>query len=69
MSNPWLKENPFMSMWLSSANSLANTARANLARHVKRQSSAAMNKASRDVISFWTGALTASIKPARGKNR
>ena len=28
MSNPWMKKNPFMSMWLSGANSIANTARA-----------------------------------------
>ena len=28
MSNPWLKKNPFMSMWLSNANRAANTVRA-----------------------------------------
>ena len=37
MSNPWLKKNPFMSIWLSAANRMASTMRgqaaAQLARH------------------------------------
>ncbi len=28
MKNPWLKKNPFMSMWLSGANTVLNSARA-----------------------------------------
>ena len=44
MSNPWLKKNPFMSMWLSGANSVANSARGQLAAEAKRQSSAAITK-------------------------
>ena len=37
MANPWLKKNPFMSMWLSGANSIANTARVRIAAEAKRQ--------------------------------
>jgi hypothetical protein len=69
MSNPWLKKNPYMSMWLSGANSLANTARGKVAGHAKRQSTAALNKASRDIFSLWTDALTAPLKPAKPVRR
>jgi hypothetical protein len=69
MSNPWLKKNPFMSMWLSGANSLANAARSQMAGHMKRQSTAALNKASRDIFNFWTGQLITPVKPARRKKR
>ena len=69
MSNPWLKKNPYMSMWLSGANSVANTARGKIAGHAKRQSTAVLNKTSRDIFSFWTGALSAPLKPARPARR
>ena len=42
MANPWLKKNPFMSMWLSGANSVANTARVRIAAEAKRQTTAAV---------------------------
>ena len=63
MSNPWLKKNPFMSMWLSAANSAANTARGHATASVKRQSQAAITQATNDVMSFWTSALGASPRP------
>lgn len=69
MSTPWLKKNPYMSLWLSGANSMANTARGKIAGHAKRQSTAALNKASRDIFSFWTGAFTAPLKPAKSVRR
>jgi len=31
MKNPWLKKNPFLSMWLSGANSVASHARSQAA--------------------------------------
>jgi hypothetical protein len=65
MSNPWLKKNPFMSMWLSGANSVANTARAQITAHAKRQSTAALNKATSDMINLWTG----SVPPKRKRRR
>ena len=49
MSNPWLKKNPFMSMWLSGANSVASTARARIAVEAKRQTSTAVTKATNDM--------------------
>ncbi len=63
MSNPWLKKNPFMSMWLSGANSVANSARGRMAAEARRQSSAAITKASQDMFSLWTGGLSSAARP------
>jgi len=67
MSNPWLKKNPFMSIWLSGANSVANSARGRIAAEVKRQSTTAVNKAASDMFTAWAGAMTGS--PARKRKR
>ena len=69
MSNPWLKKNPFMSMWLSSAHSVANSARARIASEAKRQSTAAVSKATDDMFSLWTGTLTSAASSKRKKKR
>ena len=36
MAKPWTKKNPFMSMWLSSANSIAGSARGRMTAEGKR---------------------------------
>lgn len=70
MSNPWLKKNPFMSLWLSAANSVAGRARGQIAAGAKRQSHAAVTQATQQVMDFWTGGLTAAPKPrAKRKTR
>lgn len=69
MSNPWLKKNPFMSMWLSSANSVASSARGRIAAEAKRQSTTAVNKATSDMFTLWTDAMTGSIAPKRRRKR
>ncbi|CAN7779846.1 hypothetical protein LJR267_010206 [Paraburkholderia hospita] len=55
MTNLWMKKNPFLSMWLSGANALVGSARA--------QATAA---AKREVANFWTVALT---PPKRRKRK
>jgi hypothetical protein len=45
MSNPWLKKNPFMSMWLSAANRAMGPVRAQATAEAKRQVNAAITKA------------------------
>jgi hypothetical protein len=65
MSNPWLKKNPFMSMWLSGANSVANTARGHIAAAAKRQSTAAVTKATSDIFAAWPDL----IGPATSKRK
>jgi hypothetical protein len=42
MANPWLKKNPFMSMWLSAANGVAGTVRGQATAQAKRNLKAAM---------------------------
>jgi hypothetical protein len=36
MSNPWLKKNPFMSLWLSTANRMAGSLRGQAAAQIKQ---------------------------------
>jgi putative copper export protein len=68
MTNPWLKKNPFMSLWLSGANTVAGSMRGHAAAQAKRQAAAAMTNAKRDILSFWTGALVPS-PPAKRKKK
>ena len=37
MSNPWLKKNPFMSLWLSTANRVAGSLRGQATAQARRQ--------------------------------
>jgi len=69
MSNPWLKKNPFMSLWLSSANSVANTARGRVTAAAKRQSATAMTRATNDALDVWTDAMTGGARPKRKRKR
>ena len=41
MANPWLKKNPFMSLWLSAANRVAATVRGQATAQARRQVKAA----------------------------
>lgn len=67
MSNPWLQKNPFMSIWLSTANSVAHSARAQVAATSRRQANAAVANAGQQVIDFWFGALTPQKPPSRAR--
>ena len=65
MSNPWLKKNPFMSMWLSGANRMAGLATA----QAKRQISAAVTKATNDNLKAVLGATAPASPKAKPKRR
>lgn len=45
MSNPWLKKNPFMSAWLSTANRVAGSVRAQATAEARRQVKAVVAEA------------------------
>lgn len=45
MRNPWLKRNPFMSLWLSTANRVAGGVRGQVAAELRRQANAAVAEA------------------------
>ena len=61
MKNPWVKKNPFMSLWLSGANRVAGKARGQIAATIKRESAKASREASaagtKQVLDFWRTAL------------
>ena len=67
MSNPWLKKNPFMSMWLSGANSVAGSARGAFTAEAKRQSTAAITQATSEMFGARTVARRSPAK--RKKSR
>ena len=70
MKNPWTKKNPFMSMWLSGAHSAMGSAKGLAAAETKRQANALMAEGTKQVMDFWTGALTApSASPKRKTKR
>ena len=48
MPNPWLKKNPFMSMWLSEANRMAASMRGQATAQAKRQINAAVAEAAKN---------------------
>ena len=66
MANPWTKKNPFMSMWLSSANSIIGSARGKATGEIRRQAATAQADATRQIFDFWSGKPAA---PAPRKKR
>ena len=68
MSNPWMKKNPLMSMWLSAANKAVGSARGQSAAAARRQVGAALAEATRQIVDFWSG-KTARATVARRKSR
>ena len=53
MPNPWL------SLWLSAANSWAGAARGFWTAEMRRQQTAMINEMNRQMVRFWTGAWAA----------
>lgn len=69
MSNPFLKKNPFMSMFLSGANRLAGTVRGQATAQAKRQISAAVTKATNDNLKTLLGGTAPATPKAKPKRR
>jgi hypothetical protein len=69
MSNPWLKKNPFMSMWLSSANKMAGSMRGQVTAEAKRQVNAAVTKATDENLKHWFDVAKPAAPKARAKRR
>ena len=67
MSNPWLKKNPFMSMWLSTANRMAGSLRGQAAAQSKRLAKTALTEATNENIKLWSDAVKPAV--ARAKRR
>ena len=63
MSNPWL------SLWLSAANTWAGAARGFWTAELHRQQAAMMNEMSRQTMRFWTHPWTAPTADRSPKRR
>ena len=68
MRNPWIRKNPFLSMWLSGANAVAGTVRGKMAAHARKQMVSAVTESTKAATNFWLRAL-APPKPRRRKKR
>ena len=69
MSNPWLKKNPFMSIWLSGANSVAGSMMGHATAQAKRQTNAAMTSMASEGMKTWVDALSPVASKKRPKKR
>jgi hypothetical protein len=69
MSNPLTKKNPFLSLWLSGANRVAGTGRGLWLAAARRQQTAAVNKTTSLMVSFWSDALKGPSTGKRTKGR
>ena len=59
--NPWLANNPFMSMWMSGANTLFGAARGHAHRQATRLATDSVTRA----VDAWARTMTLSPAPAR----
>jgi hypothetical protein len=62
-----LKKNPFLSMWLSGANSIVGSIRGRTTAHARRQASAALGKATKANLKLWSDVMNAT--PARSRSK
>ena len=67
MSNPWLKKNPFMSMWLSQANRIASVMRGQAAAQAKRQINTAVTEATNENLKVLIRGIAPASRKARTK--
>ena len=67
MTNPWLKKNPWHSLWMSGANAVLGSARGVATAQARRQASAVTNQAISEAVRFWTGGSTPPRKKSSGK--
>ena len=66
MRNPWMQKNPFLSAWLSAANTMTGAARGYASAEMHRQMAAAQAEMTRQMFDFWSGKAFA---PARKRKR
>jgi len=69
MTNPWLKKNPFLSMWLSAFNTAASAARGHAIAQINRQAAAATTHASKALTEAWLGVPSKAKAKAKARKR
>ena len=67
MRNPWMKKNPLMSLWLSSANVAMGSARGHASAAARRQARTTMSTGAKQIVDFWSSVL--EPRPTRKKRR
>jgi hypothetical protein len=66
--NPFMKKNPFLSMWLSGANTVWGSARSQVMAEMHRQTNAAVTQGMNNVLAFW-GIQSPKRKRSDGRRR
>jgi len=69
MKNPWVKKNPFLSMWLSGANAVAGKVRGRATMEARRQAATLMTKSVKQTADIWSGMLGVPPAVKRRKKR
>jgi hypothetical protein len=62
MNNPWLKKNPWLSLWLSGANRAGAVARGAATAEAHRQAARMIAESQRQMLQFWTGGVTGTAR-------
>ena len=62
MRNPWVQKNPFLSAWLSAANTMTGAARGYASAEMHRQMAAAQAEMTRQMIDLWSGKAATPVR-------
>jgi len=65
MRNPWLRRNPWMSMWMSGANVAVNALRAHAARNAAAMTAGGLEQ----MFRAWSPPVAKPAKPRRTRGR
>ncbi|MDR6857310.1 hypothetical protein [Variovorax guangxiensis] len=69
MRNPWVQKNPFLSAWLSAANTMTGAARSYASAEMHRQMAAAQAEMTRQMIDLWSGKAAMPATRRKKKRR
>ena len=69
MRNPWLRKNPWLSMWMSGANAVLGAARGRAAVEARRQASIVAASSARQVAAYWAQAMSPPLPRKKKRAR
>jgi len=69
MRNPWLKKNPYLSMWLSASNAVTGAVIAQTKAQARRQAATASTLAAREVAEAWSAAMFGTVRNGKKRRR
>jgi hypothetical protein len=68
MKNPWTAKNPFMSMWMSAANSAMGSARGHASAAIQREARKTTQTVFDESLNAWAGLLNPPAPARRRKS-